>query len=266
MDEIARYNQARWTALAAADALYTRPRLDLDAVSAEEIVNAGGRPGSVAGKDVLCLAGGGGRQSAAFALLGANVTVFDLSAEQLERDRHAAEHYAAAIETVQGDMRDLSALENESFDIVDHGYSLSFVPDAAEVFRQVAAVIRPGGIYRFGVANPFTIGMQPGDWNGGGYVLKNPYVAGAQIIYDDQEWVYEPENRGKVPRPVEYRHTLSQIFDGLTENGFIVSRVSDQTDMYPDAGAEPATWDHFVAFAPPWLTVLALYRPGIKIE
>ena len=40
--------------------------------------------------DVLCLAAGGGQQSVAFALLGANVTVFDLSETQLEHDRLAA--------------------------------------------------------------------------------------------------------------------------------------------------------------------------------
>ena len=38
----------------------------------------------VRGKDVLCLAGGGGQQSAVFSLLGAKVTVLDLTPEQLE--------------------------------------------------------------------------------------------------------------------------------------------------------------------------------------
>ena len=41
----------------------------------------------IAGKGVLCLAGGGGQQSAAFALLGAKVTVLDFSETQLERDK-----------------------------------------------------------------------------------------------------------------------------------------------------------------------------------
>src|SRR3990172_3901526 len=38
----------------------------------------------VKGKDVLCLASGGGQQSAVFGLLGANVTVLDISSGQLE--------------------------------------------------------------------------------------------------------------------------------------------------------------------------------------
>ena len=78
MDEIAEYNQARWKALVEADALFTRSKLNLDADSARRMIDSGGDLGDVAVKKVLCLAGGG-QQSAAFALLGANVTGFDLS-------------------------------------------------------------------------------------------------------------------------------------------------------------------------------------------
>jgi 2-polyprenyl-3-methyl-5-hydroxy-6-metoxy-1,4-benzoquinol methylase len=69
-------------------------------------------------RDVLCLASGGGQQSAVFALLGARVTVADLSESQLDSDRRAASHYGHQITTLRADMRDLSALEGESFDLV----------------------------------------------------------------------------------------------------------------------------------------------------
>src|SRR5919205_4400488 len=128
MDEIAEYNIERWRRLVEARALYTRPLLDLDAASARERLDPRGRLGELDGRRVLCLAGGGGRESAAFALLGARVTVFDLSEEQLEQDRRAAAHYGFEVETVRGDMRDLSALGREAFDVVSHPYSLNFVP------------------------------------------------------------------------------------------------------------------------------------------
>ncbi|MGW0065182.1 hypothetical protein ACWDTT_35350, partial [Streptosporangium sandarakinum] len=94
-DEVYRYNEERWEALAEADALFTRPRLDLDAEEAQAYLclDRLGIPRDLAGRKVLCLAGGGGQQSAAFALLGAGVTVLDISSGQLERDRLAAEHY-----------------------------------------------------------------------------------------------------------------------------------------------------------------------------
>ncbi len=263
MDEIAEYNQARWKALVEADALFTRPNLNLDADSARRMIDSGGELGDVAGKKVLCLAGGGGQQSAAFALLGASVTVFDLSDEQLEQDKKVAEHYGFEIKTVQGDMRNLSPFEKGSFDIVHHAYSLNFVPDAVEVFRQVARVLRTGGIYHFNFANPFVMGVGQKDWNGEGYVLKEPYIGGARISYDDQDWVYDQESHEKVPKPIEYRHTLSNILSGLIENGFVISHVSDNCDINSDVNAEPKTWEHFTAFVPPWLNIWAILKSDI---
>jgi 2-polyprenyl-3-methyl-5-hydroxy-6-metoxy-1,4-benzoquinol methylase len=261
MDEIAEYNQARWKELVKANALFTRPKLNLDETAARRIVDFDGRLGDVAGKDVLCLACGGGQQSAAFALLGARVTVFDLSEEQLERDREAAQHYGFDVEIRQGDMRDLSGFDEASFDIVNHAYSLNFVPDAGKVFREAARVLRPRGVYHFNCANPFTMGVGQSDWNGEGYVLKKTYTDKAQIIYEDQDWVYERDEHGSIARPIEYRHTLSSLLNGLIENKFVISHVSDNCDMYPDENAEAGSWDHLVAFAPPWLSIWASYRP-----
>ena len=265
MDEIAIYNQTRWKALVEANALFTRPRLSLDTASARNLVDSESKLGDVEGRDVLCLACGGGQQSAAFAVLGANVTVFDLSEEQLERDNEAARHYKTKIKTVHGDMRNLSCFERESFDIVYHAYSLNFVPDAAQVFREVGKVLRKGGLYWFNCANPFVLGMRQDDWTDDGYLLKEPYVSKARITYEDQDWVYDRDaHDAPVQKPVEYRHTLGDLMNGLIEYGFVLRQVDDQMDMYPDANAEPGSWDHFVAFAPPWLRFLASYRPDIE--
>ncbi|MBA3390538.1 MAG: hypothetical protein H0U02_14480 [Rubrobacter sp.] len=75
MDEVADYNIERWKALVEADAVFTRPALNLDPGQAQAEIDPEGWLGPVARKDVLCLACGGGQQSVAFALLGANVTV-----------------------------------------------------------------------------------------------------------------------------------------------------------------------------------------------
>lgn len=80
---------------------------------------------------------------------------------------------------------------------------------------------------------------------------------GALITYDDQDWVYERTSKAQIAKPVEYRHTLSTVVNGLIELGFSIQHVSDSSDMHPDSNAEPESWDHFVAFAPPWLCFLA---------
>ncbi|MFL5664220.1 MAG: SAM-dependent methyltransferase, partial [Ktedonobacteraceae bacterium] len=79
MDEIAQYNTQRWKSLTHVNALFTRPALQLDVTSARQQIDPEGRLGDLTGKRVLCLASGGGQQSAIFGLLGAQVTVFDLS-------------------------------------------------------------------------------------------------------------------------------------------------------------------------------------------
>ena len=269
MDDVALFNQARWRALADADALYTRPALNLDVVSARERVDPDGWLGPLEGKRVLCLAGGGGQQSAAFALLGARVTVVDLSDAQLERDTRVAAHYGFDVEILQADMRDLSALEAGAFDIVQHSYSINFVPDVRVVFRQVARVIRPGGTYGLMFANPFVHSINPRSWDGAGYALRQPYLDGAPIQAEDEAWVYrQGDDAGgasrppSIPAPREYRHTLSTVVNGLAAHGFTIRRLEDMVSTCPDPDAAPGTWDHFVSIAPPWLIVWCSYQPA----
>lgn len=256
MDEIAQYNIERWAALTKANALFTRPKLDLDADAARTLVDPHGRLGELAGQRVLCLAGGGGQQSTAFALLGADVTVLDLSEAQLEQDRQAAARYGVSLDAQQGDMRDLSRFSAASYDIVNHAYSLNFVPDARAVFREVARVMRSGGVYTFNCAYPAFAGMGTRDWTGAGYLLQRPYVEGAEVTYPDEAWVYpdgQPERR--IPPVREYRHTLGALVNGLLAEGFALLSLDEQQIGSPDAA--PGCWEHFLAHCPPWLTFTA---------
>ena len=264
MDNVTQYNQERWEMLARAGALFTRPWLELDPDSARARLDPQGILGDVAHQDVLCLAGGGGQQSSAFALLGANVTVVDLSESQLQRDREAALHYGVKIETVQGDMRDLSRLGQAAFDIVWHPYSLNFVPNARVVFREVARVLRPKGLYHFMCANPFACGLGSKDWDGNAYPLRLPYIDGAEITYADEDWVFKDDKPHAIQGPREYRQTLSKLLNGLIEQGFVILHMEECTEYVPDA--EPGTWDHFQSIVPPWLMFWAAYRPDILAD
>ena len=157
-------------------------------------------------KRVLCLAVGGS-QSAAFALLGADAVVFDLSEAQLDLDRQAAEHYGVPIVVMQGDMRDLSVFAPASFDVVCHGFSLRFVPEARVVFEQVARVLRPGGVYMFANSNAFFTGLAAQDWNGEGYTIKLPYTDRAPVSVPDAEWVWQYSAPADLPASEEIRYT-----------------------------------------------------------
>jgi SAM-dependent methyltransferase len=261
MDELARYNRERWEELAEAGIAFSRPALDLDEASARAMVDAEGVMGDVAGKDVLCLAGGGGQQSVAFALLGAKVTVVDFCPTQLERDRQTAVHYGVEVMAVECDIRDLSPFADDSFDIVWHAHSLNFVPDTRPVFDEVSRVIRLAGLYRLECTNPFIHGVLDAKWDGHGYPLHSPYVDGAEVVTEDPYWDFEDAEgaRQRVKGPREFRHALGTIVNGLVGRGFVLLGIWEH--LHGDPQAEPGTWRHFEAIAPPWLTFWATYRP-----
>src|SRR5215475_15002000 len=118
-------------------------------------------------------------------------------------------------------MRDLSSLDESSFDVVCHPYSLNFVPHVHEVFRQVARVLRTGGIYQFNCANPAFMGTRVSDWTGRGYLITLPYVDGAEIVYPDEGWVFKGRPPLQfIPPCKEFRHTMSTLVRALTECAF----------------------------------------------
>ncbi len=250
MDDIARYNRDRWNDLARSNIAYSRPYLNLTPDAAREVVDRCRMLGEIAGKDVLALAASGGQQSAAFALLGARVTVLNLSDAQLERDRVALAHYGLAARLEQGDMRDLSRFANNSFDIVWQAHSLNFIPDPAPVFDEVARVIRPGGVYRLHWNNPFTVGADESSWDGSGYRIgQRPYADG-EVPLADSRWKFRDEDGTprEVEGPREFNHTLSTVVNGLIRRGFVILGVQEEESDDPHAA--PGTWGHFLRHVP----------------
>jgi len=262
MDDLARHNRERWNGLAAAGVMYSRPWLDLDEATSRQRVDPLGFVGDVRGKRVLCLASGGGQQSAAFGLLGADVTVFDLSDEMLARDRAAASHYGHKVRTIQGDARDLSPLAGECFDVVWQAHSLTFIPQLDPLFDGVVRVLRPGGVYHVAGWNPLAYGADE-RWTGKGYLLREGYTEGAEALCGDGYWdiVSEDGQARRVPGPREFRHTLTAIMNGLIGRGFILLDVHEEPHGRTDAA--PGSWDHFCSVAPPWLVIWSSLRPDL---
>lgn len=261
MDDLARHNRARWDALARAGVSFSRPLLDLDPASARRLVDPHGIMGDVRGKEVLCLASGGGQQSVAFALLGARVTVLDLSDEQLARDRAAAAHYGVSVDVMQGDMRDLSRFADDRFGVVWHAYSINFVPEALPVLGEAARVLAPGGLYRVEFANPFVFEVDERSWTGEGYLLRRPYVDGAEM--EDPTWDVWAEDgtTSRIEGPREFRHAMSTMVNGMVARRFVILGLWEAESPHPEAA--PGTWDHYMTVAPPFLTVWAVLRPDV---
>ena len=67
---------------------------------------------------LLALASGGGQQVPIFAAAGADVTSFDASDVQLQKDEETCAKHGLKVRVMQGDMADLSGLEDEEFDLI----------------------------------------------------------------------------------------------------------------------------------------------------
>ena len=252
MDEINRTNRERWNALARANVEWSRPWLEYTPEEARRQIGRHGILSDASGKRVLCLASGGGQDSVAFGLLGADVTVLDLSDVQLERDRQAAAHHGLKVTTHQGDMRDLSIFPTGCFDVVWQVYSLNFCPSVEPVFREVARVLKPGGIYFVQFANPFSHAVDDEAWDGQAYPLNRPYIDGEDLTRYYPHWdVTQPDGSSvRLPGPHEFRHALSTVMNTLVGNGFIFLGLWEW--MRGDENPEPGTWPHFTQVAPPW--------------
>lgn len=252
MDEINRTNRERWNALAHANVEWSRPWLEYTPEEARRQIGRHGILSDISGKRVLCLASGGGQDSVAFGLLGADVTVLDLSDVQLERDQQAAVHHGLKVTTYQGDMRDLSIFPADCFDIVWQVYSLNFCPAVETVFREVARVLKPGGIYFLQFANPFSHAVDDEAWDGQAYPLNRPYIDGEDLTRYYPHWdVTQPDGSSvRLPGPHEFRHTLSTVMNGLAGNGFVFLGLWEW--MQDDQNPDPGTWSHFTKIAPPW--------------
>ncbi|MBC8331039.1 MAG: class I SAM-dependent methyltransferase [Anaerolineae bacterium] len=252
MDNINKNNRERWNALARANVEYTRPFLDFTIEDAQRYIYRHTMLKDVRGKRVLCLAAGGGQDSVAFALLGADVTVFDLSDVQLERDRLGAAHHNLKVTAIHGDMRDLKVFPAKQFDIVWQPYSINFVPEVDSVICGVARILKPGGIYYLQFANPFVQIVDDEAWDGNAYPLNGQYLDGEDLSVYFPHWdVDQPDSTHRqLESPHEFRHTLGTIMNTLVQYNFIFLGLWEW--MKPDADPEPGSWAHFTQTAPPW--------------
>src|SRR5260370_11091059 len=121
----------------------------------------------LAGARVLGLAAGGGWDPVIFAKLGAQTTVCDISPTQLKTVKELAARQRVKIRLVRGNMKDLSAFKDGSFDVVWHCHSLVFVDDAVRVLKEVGRVLAPGGTYLLSTMHPTTLRLYGSYKNGG---------------------------------------------------------------------------------------------------
>jgi SAM-dependent methyltransferase len=199
----------------------------------------------LAGADVLCLASGGGQQGPVLAAAGARVSVFDNSTRQLEQDRMVAERDGLDIETVGGDMVDLSCFEDERFDLIVHPCSNCFSEEVRPVWQECFRVLRPGGVLVAGFANPFIFCFDRTLEAQGILQLRYqvPYSDVTSLSASERARFLEPDE------PLCFGHSLEDQIGGQLAAGFVL------TALYEDYHEEG---DVTVPYFPGFLATRAL--------
>jgi SAM-dependent methyltransferase len=242
------HNRKAWDALVRSRDRFARPAADKDFANPLAAVDGAGWLGtSIASKRLLCLASGGGRQSALYAAAGAEVTVVDISGEMLSLDRQVAAERGLPIRAIEASMDDLSVLAPASFDIVIQPVSTCYVPNVIEVYRQVARVLVAGGIYVSQHKQPASL-QAAIDPASRGYELVEPYYRRGPL---------QPVS-GSPHREVgtlEFLHRWEELVGGLCRAGFVVEDLLEP--MHADENAEIGSFAHRSRYAAPYVRIKA---------
>lgn len=242
------HNRKAWDARVRSAERFTQPARDEDFRNPLAVVDgAGWLGGNIAGRRLLCLASGGGRQGALYAAAGAQVTVVDISGEMLALDRQVAAERGLELRTVEASMDDLSALAPESFDIVIQPVSTCYVSDILQVYRQVARVLVAGGLYVSQHKQP--VSLQAGiEASRRGYEIVEPYYRRGPL----PAVVGSPHREAGT---LEFLHRWEELLGGMCRAGFTIEDVVEP--VHADESAEIGSFGHRSRYVAPYVRIKA---------
>ena len=249
-----RFNRAAWDRLDDDRRFVATGTYPPDRSAALAAIDPWLRDEPLVGREVLCLAAGGGLHGPLFAIAGAHVTVLDLSPIQLDHDRRFCDKTGITMRLIEGSLTRLDELEPNRFDLIVQPVSSSYIADLTPMFAAIATTLRPGGIYVSQHKHPASlqIGFEPLDEpSGGGYPVSLPLISGLRL----------PAASGgcaeqiREPGAAEFLHSIDAILGGICRAGMVIEAVAEPPRG--DAFAPPGSAEHRAIYAPTYLKVKA---------
>lgn len=208
-------------------------------------------PPSVTGLDVLCLGAAGGWQSMLYSAAGARVTVVDVSPAMLALDEREARRRGYQVTLVETSMDEMPMFGDATFDIVHQPVSTCYVPDVEKVYREIARLLRCGGLYIGQHKQPTSLQITH-------RTPEGQYVLGLEYYRKDP--LPDVEDRSYRERgAVEYLHRWEKLVGGLCRAGLW---LEDLTEPYRANYQRPVGHTgHRGRFVPPYVRMKARRRP-----
>lgn len=214
--------------------------------------------GNIRGKRILDLACGEGCNTRILAEKGAEVIGVDSSEEMIRLARQKEKEDRLGIRYNVSDAANLKELENEHFDVVTCFMALMDIECYEDTISEVARVLRKKGKFVFSITHPcfefgVTINGEPiAEWkyeegteNAGEKkalhleVKKYFGLAKCEVTWDMKRLV-EPF------QTTAFHRTLTDYFQTLYKNGFVVTRLNEPKPTSKGISAHPSLRKHML--------------------
>lgn len=175
---------------------------------------------------VANICGSCGKKAIPLALLGAEVTVFDISEDNKRYALEVAEAAKVSIDFEVGDVLEIDMTRfGGTFDVVFmEGGILHYFHDIDEFMQVMYGLLKPGGKMICSDFHPFTKIADV-------LQLEHPSMSYFDTEVFEGEMAhahfYEEEVRNQMPKCSYRKYTISEIINAIIQNGFVLERFDE---------------------------------------
>jgi 2-polyprenyl-3-methyl-5-hydroxy-6-metoxy-1,4-benzoquinol methylase len=209
--------------------------------------------GNVKGKQLLDLSCGEGYNTRILAKGGARVIGVDFSKEMIRLARQKERSDRLGIKYYVSDAADLKELGSKRFDLVTCFMALMDIEHYEDAISQVARVLKKKGRFVFSITHPC---FEYGDTVDGEPIAEWKYEEGKEKVGHLEvkryfgitkcEVSWDMERLVHPFRTTSFHRTLTDYFQALHKNGFVITRLVEPKPTLKGVSAYPSLGKHML--------------------
>lgn len=212
--------------------------------------------GNVKGKEVLDLSCGEGYNTRILAKKGAKVVGVDFSRKMIELARQREKDERLGVSYYVSDAADLKKFENKRFDVVTCLMALMDIEHYEDAISEVARVLKKNGRFVFSITHPC---FEWGVTTSGEPIAEWRYEEGTENTAEKKalhleikkyfgiskcEVSWDMKRLAKPFKTTSFHRTLTDYFQALHKNGFLVARLVEPKPTLRGVSKHPSLRKH----------------------